>query len=208
MHYRDNLPGGQNWTPIGGQGCKLFDSVTRGVERQGLDLESAYQACESVAIDTDNPRLMYQFGRVLDERGDHETAAVWFMSAADKDYPAAYVGLAVLYADGDGVRKDHSKALEWLEKAARQHDDPSAQVRLGRVYRDRLLGTKDPRQAHRWFQKAAEQGHPEAQLALGRLYEQGVGVRLDSARAKHWYEKAAAQGFVEAEERLQELSGG
>ena len=26
MHYRDNLPGGQNWTPIGGQGCKPFDT--------------------------------------------------------------------------------------------------------------------------------------------------------------------------------------
>jgi DNA modification methylase len=26
MHYRDNLPGGQNWTPIGGQGCKPFDN--------------------------------------------------------------------------------------------------------------------------------------------------------------------------------------
>ena len=30
MHYRDNLPGGQNWTPIGGQDCKPFDTRARG----------------------------------------------------------------------------------------------------------------------------------------------------------------------------------
>jgi tetratricopeptide (TPR) repeat protein len=181
-----------------------YRRVTSGVEWDDLDTQLALQACKRAAIDTRNPRLMYQYGRVLDKEGEHEEARAWFVSAAEKGYPAAHVDLAVLYAVGEGVRKDYAKALEWLKKAAEHYNDSSAQIMLGKIYRDGLFGKEDPEQAHHWFQRAAEQGNPEAQLALGLLYEEGQ----DFGQAEQWYERAAAQGILEAERRLKELPDG
>src|SRR5262245_29672893 len=47
--------------------------------------------------------------------------------AAAKDEPTAMTNLGVLFASGEGVPQDYTKAREWLEKAAAKGDEDAKQ---------------------------------------------------------------------------------
>ena len=59
---------------------------------------------------------------------DAKTAAHWFERASRQGYTLAQSNLAAMYAGGQGVEKDMSKAYYWLLIA--QQQDPSLQGRV------------------------------------------------------------------------------
>ena len=117
---------------------------------------------------------------------------------AKRGDPKAQLLMGMMYARGDGVRQDSSKAAEWYEKAANQ-GDAFAQTYLGKMYSKGDGVRQDSAKAAEWYEKAANQGNSLAQLNLGVLYHQGEGVRQDYAKAAKWYEKAANQDDIEAQ---------
>jgi hypothetical protein len=88
-------------------------------------------------------------------------------SAEEGDVDSQY-DLGIRYYNGEGVQKDHVKALSWFLMAAEQ-DDAQAQFNLGIMY-GRGEGTKkDVKVSMQWLQKAASQNHAEAlQILSGR----------------------------------------
>ena len=56
-------------------------------------------------------------------------AASYFRKAADQGFAEAQNNLGVLYANGDGVKKDPKEARKWFDKAAAQ-GHPGAQRNL------------------------------------------------------------------------------
>lgn len=107
--------------------------------------------------------------------------------------------LGVMYATGNGVRRDVFEASRWLRKAAEQ-GLLSAQYHLPLYFYD---GARtDYRQAIAWYRKAAEQGHAPAQNRLGRMYAMGLGVSEDLDEAIKWFQKAAKQGHADAKANL------
>ena len=80
-----------------------------------------------------------------------------------------------MYGKGNGVTKNYSKAVEWIQKAAEQgYSD--AQVNLGFLY---LYGNGVPQNytsANEWFLKAVEQGNSVGQNELGVFDFTGSGV--------------------------------
>ncbi len=87
--------------------------------------------------------------------------------AEDGDVDAQY-DLGIRYYSGDGVDKDHAKAVKWFTMAAEQ-DDAQAQFNLGIMFGRGEGAGKDINTSMQWLKKAAEQGHAEAVNMLSKM---------------------------------------
>ncbi len=119
--------------------------------------------------------------------------------------PQAQFELGNRYANGDGVKKDETKALEWWTKAAEQ-GLMEAQYKVGLCnYNGYYNGTtmyEDVPTAEKWWKKAAAQGDVRAQYMLGVCYTSGYIIGKDTRLAREYFRKAAAQGNVQAKKEL------
>ena len=115
------------------------------------------------------------------------------LKTADLGDADAQANLGWMYANGTGVPRDASKAVELYQKAAAQ-GNAGAQANLGWMYESGTGVPKDATKAVEWYQKAAAQGDVDAQKSLGWLYFFGIDVPKDAIKAFEWYQKAAAQG--------------
>lgn len=131
---------------------------------------------------------------------DFQKAAFLFrQSAAAGSIPATF-NLALCYENGEGVRQDRAKALEWYETAA-EAGHARAQCCAGTLYENGGEGEVeiDPEKAVYWYEKAAEQGNDRAQALLASAYRRGFGVPQDPALAVQWYTRAASQGNAQSQ---------
>lgn len=131
------------------------------------------------------------------ESGNKQEALRLCRKSADLGFAPAQFNMAIFYYNGDGVQKDLTKTVEWLEKAAPQ-GFLQAQKQLAICYAQGIGTKKDAKKAAHWYEQAAKQGDADAQYKLGTAYYQGNGVLPDYEQAVKWYEKAAAQGVPEA----------
>ncbi|MCC6622830.1 MAG: sel1 repeat family protein [Deltaproteobacteria bacterium] len=120
--------------------------------------------------------------------------------AGDGRIPAA-MDLGRRYEEGDGVARDHARALQ-VYKRARHQDARMAEARLlleGEVRRDpsQAIGAlAEPARAGHFpavdkLLDLASEGHVDAQLVVADMYLRGQGIEQDAAEAAHWYEAAA-----------------
>lgn len=137
-------------------------------------------------------------------RGDYAAARkAWAALAKQGDAEAQY-NLGVMYANGDGGRKDLPAALKWFRVAATA-GNAQAQYNLGVMYANGEGVRRSGREALNWLQQSAGQGLARAQYSLGLLYEEGQGIEADLAEAQRWYRKAAEQGDAASRRRLEAL---
>lgn len=144
----------------------------------------------------------------------------WQPLAVRGDAKAQY-RLALMYAKGQGVRRDPEESMKLLRAAARsghlqakfeivsiqaKKDDPMVQLALADLYLHGRGVKRDTAAAAKWYRKAAEKGNPKAQYKLGEMFAEGLGVSWDYAEAANWYRKAAAQGEPLSQYRLGLLS--
>jgi TPR repeat protein len=117
----------------------------------------------------------------------------------------AQYNLGVMYRDGEGVRQDYKKAIEWTEKAAKQ-GYVSAQYNLGVMYDNGQGVRQDYKKAKEWYEKAANQGDVDAQYNLGIMYDNGEGVKQDKKIAKEWFGKACDGGYQKGCDEYKKLN--
>lgn len=95
----------------------------------------------------------------------------------EQGLPDAALYLGELYMDGDRATRDPQKALQLLQRAAR---DPAtalaAQYYIGRLYQLGYLDEVDPQRALDHLLYAARRGYVSADSALARFYASGKGV--------------------------------
>lgn len=108
---------------------------------------------------------------------------------ANQGKASAQYDLALMYDEGEEVRQDYFKAVEWYQKAANQGYADS-QFNLAVSYRSGQGVRQDYAKAVEWYQKAANQGHIDAIHNLGFMYANGLGVRQDYAKAKAYFGKS------------------
>jgi TPR repeat protein len=146
-----------------------------------------------------HPAAQFQMGLMAERSGPENIgeAVVFYLSAAKQGFALAQSNLASLYARGEGVPQDDTKAVEWSQLAARQGNALS-QFRLGSMYAAGRGVPKDMTKAAEWLEKAALQGVANAQAHLGALYLAGQGVAKDEARGMYWIRKASELGQPEA----------
>jgi uncharacterized protein len=116
---------------------------------------------------------------------------------AHNDDPVAEYKLSRMYARGNVIETDRTKAQEWLERAA-QHGNSEAQYELGNALREGFGVVQDYERAVKWLRQAAMSGHADAQYALGLMYRNGMGVPNDNAKAYMWFNLAAANDVAGA----------
>jgi TPR repeat protein len=140
--------------------------------------------------------------------------------AAEGGHPIAQWRLGRMYADGDGVDRDHLRAFDYFSRIANQHaeDSPSAPqaqivanafVALGRYYRDGIPNTRvksDRERAREMFHYAASYfGNADAQYNLARMYLDGTGSQRDPKYAARWLAQAAQKGQFQAQALLGQM---
>ena len=135
----------------------------------------------------------FKAGESAYHRGDYATALREWQPLAKQGHAAAQYNLGLLYANGQGVKKDDAEARQWYEKAAVQ-GHAAAQVNLGSLFDYGRGVPQDFKMAVRWYRRSANQGDDLAQRRLGLLYERGDGVPQDYVQAYMWYKLGAANG--------------
>lgn len=168
-----------------------------GVRVEKIDPSIALPACEAaLAADPQNPRLLFQMGRVFEAKKDAAQARAYYEKAAAYSYAAAQNSLGMLYLHGlGGLSKDETKAVQLFKMAADQ-GSAIAQVNLAASYAWGQGGLqKSDEQAVRLLKLAADQREPAAQAALGVAYINGVGgLRKDYKEAARLLKLAVNQG--------------
>lgn len=147
---------------------------------------------------------LYQMAGQRYQARDHAGAARLAVEAAQAGNAIAQERVALMYAQGDGVRANHPMAVKWL-RAAVALNEPLAEDLLGTVYEfGQSEGRADYGVADNWdiaarlWKASASQGWINGEYSLGRAYQYGIGVPLSLQSAIYWYDKAAAQGHAQA----------
>lgn len=146
--------------------------------------------------------LQYVLGQthLLGAKGqaDYAAALEAFQRAAVLGHPGAYTSLATMCAQGLGVPKDLSLALQHLRDGSRL-GDVEAIFRLGVFYCAGIATDADVSQGLRLIERAAALDYGDAQCALGEFLMTGaMGLAADPERACDYYERAAEQGNADA----------
>ena len=115
--------------------------------------------------------------------------------------------LGMMYLEGLDVRKDITKGLQWLEKAAAEENDDigslPAQLKLAKFSLEEAeKGDKNYEKALKWIDLAIEKRDAEGQSLLGHCYSNGWGEKKDEAKAIQWYQKSADQKYEPAQKAL------
>jgi len=111
-----------------------------------------------------------QFGLALllaGGTGDYAQAMEWYSKAAGQNHRLAQFNLGLMYAQGQGVEKNETTAVTWIQRAA-QGGDAGAQFNLGdRCGRSSAHGADSTApesriESYKWFKLAAAQGYGPA----------------------------------------------
>ena len=102
----------------------------------------------------------------------------------------AYSQIGLFYAQGNGVKKDKNRAVQYYIMGA-EKGDPEAQYWLGRAYEQGRGIKHDPERALYWLHQAAGKGNWLAIRELALIYGTGLlGQAIDEKVALQWGEKA------------------
>ncbi|MCU7834900.1 MAG: SEL1-like repeat protein [gamma proteobacterium symbiont of Taylorina sp.] len=118
------------------------------------------------ASDNDNAAAQHYLARYYLNQKNFELAFFWLEKAIKQNYQPAMVDMGYLYYNGNGIKKDFSKAIELLQAAA-EKKIMLAQYLMGKIYYSGGYGIdKDLSKAKKWFQEAVKSGSFDAKKYL------------------------------------------
>jgi uncharacterized protein len=122
-------------------------------------------------------------------------AAILLHQAADMGHAPSQFLVACLYEELD--TPDHTSALYWLRKAARQNL-PDANALISVFHRNGWGVPKSDEEANNFLLLAANAGHAHSQYLFGQVCAQALGVSQNHETAVSWYRAAANRGDADA----------
>lgn len=142
-----------------------------------------------VAADAGDNHAAWRLGVLIDSgkvSGSPEDAVALFGAAADRNFPAALVSLAVMQATGRGTPTDQTAAMaNYLAAAKLGH--PHGVRGVGVMFYRGEGVTKDVVEAAAWFLASAAMGNEEAQQSL-----ESIADELPPGRGRAIVERAKA----------------
>jgi len=155
---------------------------------------TAFMSFISVADEFDD--AMYNLNR-----GEFRAAIAEFEPLLVEGYAPAQYQMALIYKNGNGVRKNAQKAFDLFSLAAEQNN-PDAQFDLAVMYSEGVIVPKNLSLAFSLTEKAARKKLASAQYNLGVMYYNGQGVKQDFHKASKEYKKSAEQNYALAQFNL------
>lgn len=166
-----------------------------------------------------DPQQAFRKGFEAYRSGDVETSLPALQYAAEKGYLFANWKLGKMYADGDGVPHDDTKAYQYFARIVDGFDDDAvtadrrqlsvvsnAFVAVGVYALQGIPAARlkpDPHRALQMFQFAATNfGDANAQYNLGRMFIDGAGVGKNIGQAVRWLDLAAGKNHRQAQALL------
>jgi TPR repeat protein len=137
---------------------------------------------------------LYNRGESLYEQKRFRDSMPLFQKACDSGDMAGCARLGQLYDYGNGVPKDHARAIPLYQKAC----DAGVMSGCGELSGNYSLGTgvnPDYIKARALAQRACNSGNALGCNNLAWLYLNGRGVTRDLAQARFFYQKACNGGF-------------
>lgn len=125
-------------------------------------------------------------------------------AAASGNRDAQFI-IATKYLNGEGVKKDISKAIIWYQRAAAKGLAP-AQYRLGTFYEKGRGVKKDKLTARIWYERAAEQGNRKSMHNLAVIYADANNGKPDFTKAALWFRKASERDLTDSQFNMAILS--
>jgi TPR repeat protein len=125
------------------------------------------------------------------QRGDYLAAYRLCLPLAQQGNGDAEFLMGLMYANGQGVRRNYQEAAQWYQQAADDGQDV-AQNNLGLMYAAGLGVRHSYDEAAKLYWLAADQGNPRAQYNLAVAYRDGQGVDQNDVQAYMWYTLSAA----------------
>jgi TPR repeat protein len=181
-----------------------------GVALDKIDAKVALPTCQAAfKVGPENPRLLYQIGRVFESIKDYDKARGSYEKASRLGNAPAQNMLGTFYEYGRaGLAKNDQEAAR-LYKLAADQGNAAAETNLGVFYRDGRGGlVKNDQEAARLYKLAADQGDPDGQANLGFFYEYGRrGLAKNDLEAARLYKLAAEQGNAFAQVALARFYG-
>ena len=169
-----------------------------GVSNGLVNVRDALRACAfSLAADINNPRLQFQFGRVLEIARRYSWAEHFYELAGNQQYSAALVNIGYMARIGLGREVDYGRAMDYYIKAA-ELGNLRARTNIGTAYIRGQGVPKLPEEGVLWYRLAASSGWANAITALGDSYRMGNGVKQDLAQAAALYKASADTGQIDA----------
>ena len=157
-----------------------------GVSYGDIVVAEAEPACRAAWEASNDPRMAYQLGRVLDQALRLEEARTLYEAAAAGGYVEAKVNLAHVLTD---IARE--QAAQLLAQAVSE-GSVNAIFNLAVIARD---NDQDAAQALSLFGQAAAQGDAEAAYNIAVIYDEGDLVVRDVAQAQRYYEQAIEGDF-------------
>lgn len=200
----------KDWT------CSAILCSTRNEEYAALNLEEIYKKANElfcdiflardkeyaekvfnevkVCADNGDAKCMNAMGRFYDKgvvvEQDYHKASEWFTLAYNKGYLPALCNIALQYANGDGVNKDTSHAIELVRKI--ECDDPLLfNSALGRIY----WADRNHELAFEYWKKATELGDALSECYYGLLLFKGKYCEMNRKAGVRHLRNAANNGF-------------
>jgi TPR repeat protein len=152
------------------------------------------------AVLTEGPDVDLVYGAY--QTGFYKTAFNYAtLRAEQKNDPSAMTMLGELYANGQGVKRDYAKAIDWYTKAAGL-GDREAMYQLAMMRISGHGGSPDREEGAKWLAQAAKLGEPKAAYNLAMLYLDGQTFPQDFKRAAELLRQAADAGNDDAQYAL------
>lgn len=187
-----------------------------------LALSSASAFDGQAEISDDSTRDAFKSGTQAYFSGRKTEAFKALEYAAEHGHALAQWKIGKMYAEGDGVDEDDSKAFDYFSRLANAYaEDPPASprsrfvanafVELGSYYLNGIQGKAiqpNIRRAKKFYSYAASYfGDADAQYRLGQLYliEQGDERKKNPRLAARWLKLAAKKGHLRAQTELGDM---
>ncbi len=123
---------------------------------------------------------------------------------AKKGDVEAQAELGEIYLQGNGVKADYKKSMEWSKKAA-EKKNYRAMRNIGILYLEGLGVKKDYKKAFDSFSSSVDGGDAQGPRYLGIMSENGLGVKKSLDDAEFYYEIGDSSGDLVSSYRLGKL---
>lgn len=125
---------------------------------------------------------------------ESDTARTIYRELAHAGLPIAMRNLAVMYAWGDGIRRNRRWQIYWLEKAIALGNELAMYDRAMMLTYSPKKKERDEHREFQLFKAAAESGDEEAMFQYSLYFYGGEQVGKNFRKSFYWCRKAVENG--------------